>query len=170
MQELDEETVRLTWLQLSGWDPAQTLSGLTDFQKEQPEVFRWLTTTDAPEPVQEMLLQLGWMIWEIVRRRNGFRQKLKLPVVEAGALARVATQRQGTVGTYLAGQQAQSLPMSDAFEAAAQKFDLPQFALLGHAVEALLEEEEAGEATRRDLEKAFLHIVVLIETVHRRVK
>ena len=69
MRELDENTVRLGWMQASELSEEDTLAATKRFFAEQPELVDWIIPAE-PSAFNEDLLQLVLIAWQIVARRE----------------------------------------------------------------------------------------------------
>lgn len=168
MRELDEDTVRLGWLRVSDLSEKDLLATTKAFLDEQPPLFAWLTSNEASGNEEEEF-QLALMAWQIVGQRDGTKSR-PLPIIDAELLARLTKKRQTTIGEFLVGKQARSMAFLEAIDTVSGKVDFPQWALLGHLTEAIVEFLEAAEWTRAQAESAFVRLTIVVDAFDRVVK
>lgn len=173
MQLLEEELVNLIWIKMSEGPPEDTLTAMQGFQEDQPALFRWLIS--GPEEPQnerllEVVLYLGVMLSQVIAWRRFPQGPQAPPMVDDVMLTRWSEKRASTVASFLAGKQAQAIPLPEALEMLVSRFELPQFPLLSHATEALLVAHEEGDLSRADAEHSFVRLLVLLDCLDRVVK
>ena len=174
MQELEESLVKMLWLKVTGEPPEETLLALQRLREEQGPFFSWLLA-DAPEggwseTALEILLYLAVTVQQVVAWRQIPKGPLKLPLIDDVTLKAQAEKRERSVGACLRGKESQAKPLDEAIEGLVDRFDLPQLALLGHAVEGVLAACEDGDLTRVESEAAFVRLLVFIDLIDRLVK
>ena len=168
MREMDEDSVRMAWMRASELTEEASLAMTKRFVAEQAVLFRWFMP-EEPTQFDEVLLQLTMITWQIVSQRDGGKPRPVAPI-DLALLERLMKKRQATIGDFMAGKQAQAMGFIEALETLSDKVEYPQWALLGHLTEAIIDLLESEEWTRSQAESAFVRLTVLVDAFDRVVK
>ena len=168
MRELDEDTVRLGWMQASELSEEDTLAATKRFFAEQPELVDWIIPAE-PSAFHEDLLQIVLMAWQIVLRRESGTIR-PISAIDSALIERLTNKRQATIGAFLAGKQARAMSFLEGIDQVSGKVDFPQWALLGHLTEALADLLASGDWCREEAESAFVSLTALVDAFDRLVK